>query len=348
MRQSELFDTSTIDEALALFTKYWAERKSVQHHNAQTIEQAIYLLNTCEQEAKVIAGGVDLISLIKNKIMLPKVLVNVKTIPNLAYITEDAEGLKIGTLTTIRDIETSMTIRDRYNLLTEAAHSVAAPQVRNMATIGGNLCQAVRCWYYRRSPGTGLSFSCLRKGGKQCYAVLGDNTYHAIISSGECHSVCPSDMAPALIALSAKLKIAGPDGYRTIPLEEFYTILGNILKPNEIITEIQVPQPKVGTRQRYLKFRLRKAIDFAISSVAAAITTEAEEVTHARIVLGGVSPIPYRAIAAEATIKGKKIAENVVETAARAAISEAVPLSMNTYKLPITIALVKRAISGQP
>ena len=151
-------------------------------------------------------------------------------------------------------------------------------------------------------------------------------------------------MAPALIALGAKVKIASPTGDTTVPLEEFYTPLGNILEPNEIITEIQVPTPKPGTRQRYLKFRLRKAIDFALSSVAAVISTEGGVVSQARIVLGGVAPIPYRALGAEEAIKGERITERVAETAARAAVSRAKPLSMNTYKVLITGALVKRAI----
>ena len=342
--QLQLVDTRTIDEALALLSKYWVESKYVEHHDAVTIDEAVSLLNRYMEEAKVIAGGVDLVSLMKSKVMLPKVLVNMKTIPDLSYIMEEAEGLKIGTLTTIHDIETSATIRDKYSMLAEAAHSVSAPLVRNMATIGGNLCQGVRCWYYRRSPGTGLSFFCRRKGGEQCYAVTGDNTYHAIIGGKECYAVCPSDMAPALIALRAKVKIAGPVGDRTIPLEEFYTVLGNILQPDEIITGVQVPTPKPGTKQQYLKFRLRKAIDFAISSVAAAITTEAGVVRNARIVLGGVAPTPYRAIAAEEVIKQKKITERVAEISAKASVGEAAPLSMNAYKVSITKALVKRAI----
>jgi len=340
----EIFDTRTVDEALSRLSKQWKERKYVDHFDARTIDDAGSLLSQYREEAKIIAGGVDLVSLMKNKVMLPKVLVNIKTIPDLTYITEDAKGLKIGTLTTIHDIETSATIRGKYSMLAEAAHSVAAPQVRNMATIGGNLCQSVRCWYYRRSPGTGLSFFCRRKGGEQCYAVTGDNTYHAIIGGKECNAAFPSDMAPALVALGAKVKIVGSVGNRVIPLDDLYTVLGNILEPDEILTEVQVPTPKPGTKQQYLKFRLRKAIDFAISSVAAAITTEAGVVSDAKIVLGGVAPTPYRVTSIEDTIKGETITESLAETLAKAAVAEATPLSMNAYKVPITKALVKRAI----
>ncbi len=318
--------------------------KPFQLDNAKTIEEAVTLLSMYMGKAKVIAGGVDLVGLMKNEVMLPDVLVNIKTIPGLAYIKEDAEGLKIGTLSTIHDIETSAAIRAKYSILAEAAHSVAAPQLRNMSTVGGNLCQEVSCWYYRMPPVTGRSFFCQRKGGKQCYAVTGDNTYHAIVNGGKCHAVCPSDMAVALIALETKVKITSQDGDRTVPLADFYTDTGNILKLGEIITEIQVPPLGPGTKQRYLKFRIRKTIDFAISSVAATLTTEDGVVSDARIVLSGVAPTPYRAVASEEALKGKTITENVAEIAAKAAVGEAKPLSMNSYKLPITEALVKKAI----
>ena len=339
-----IFDAKTVDDVLSLLSRQWKERKYLQHFNARTIDDAVFLLSQYMEEAKIIAGGVDLVGLMKNKVKTPKVLVNIKTIPDLDYITEDVEGLKIGALTIIKDIQTSAIMRDKYSMLVEAAHSVASPLVRNMATIGGNLCQDVRCWYYRRSPVTGRSFFCRRKGGGQCFAVNGENQYHAIIGGNECYAVCPSDMAPALVALGARVKIASPTGDKTVALEEFYTPLGNILKPNEIITEIQVPTPKPGTKQRYLKFRLRKTIDFALSSVAAVIGTEGGVVSNAKIVLGGVAPIPYRVIGAEEAIEGKQITDRVAETAAKAAVSRTRPLSMNAYKVPITKSLVKRAI----
>lgn len=346
MKDLEIFEAKTVDEVLSRLSKHWIERKYIDHFNARTIDDAMSLLSRYREEAKIIAGGVDLVSLMKNKVRTPKVLVNIKTIPELDYITEDAEMLKIGTLTTITAIETSSIIRDKYTILVEAAHSVGSPLIRNMATIGGNLCQDVRCWYYRRSPVTGLSFFCRRKGGQQCFAIEGENQYHSIIGGNQCHAVCPSDMAPALLALEARIKIASPTGDKTVPLEEFYAPLGNALQPSEIITEIQVPTPESDTRQRYLKFRTRKTIDFATSSVAAVITTQAGVVSQARIVLGGVAPTPYRALKAEETLKGAVITESIAETSAKAAVREAVPLSRNAYKVPITESLVKRAIVG--
>jgi xanthine dehydrogenase YagS FAD-binding subunit len=271
-------------------------------------------------------------------------VVNIKTIPKLAYIAETAYGLKLGPLTTITSIEKSPIIRNRYGLLTESAHSVAAPTVRNMATIAGNLCQEVRCWYYRRSPITGTSFFCYRKGGERCYAASGENKYHAIISNKKCCAICPSDMGTALLALDARLKIVGPDGERITSLEEFYSPLGNTLQVGEMITEIYIPAPKPSTGQKYLKFRERKAIDFAIASVATMVTLEDAVVTDARVVLGGVAPVPFRALKAEEILRGKVITESLAEEAGILALSEARSLSKNAYKIPISKALVARAI----
>ncbi|MFC2040113.1 FAD binding domain-containing protein [Chloroflexota bacterium] len=337
-------NTGGIDEAMSLINKRRKEGKCAEHLNARTIDDAVSLLSRYKDEAMVFAGGFDLLGLMRKKLRTPRVLVNIKTIPDLAYIKEDLEGIKIGALTTIKDIEKSALVRDKYGMLADAAHSVGSPLVRNVATVAGNLCQEVRCWYYRSSPVVGPTFHCRRKGGERCFAVDGENQYHAIIGATECNSVCPSDMAPALLALDARLKIANVTGARIVPLEEFYLPLGNILEPDEMITEIQIPTPWPGTNQRYLKFRVRKTIDFAISSVAAAITTEAGITIRARIFLGGVAPIPYRAIRAEQALEGKDATESVIDLSAKMATIEAVPLSQNAYKVPITETLVKRAV----
>jgi xanthine dehydrogenase YagS FAD-binding subunit len=317
---------------------------SIEHFDARTIDEALFMLNKYGEEAKIIAGGTDLISLIKGRVISPKILVNIKTIPGLAGIQDDAEGIKIGVLTTIHDIEASPIIRGKCKMFADAAHSVGSPQLRNMGTIGGNLCQDVRCWYYRRSPVTGNSFFCYRKGGKRCYALAGENAEHAIMGGNKCFAVCPSDIATVLLALDAKVRIVGPTDQRMVGVEEFYTVLGNIMKPNEMITEIRIPTLQPDTKQRYLKFRLRKAIDFALSSVATAITIKAGVVSNIRIVFGGVAPIPYRALKAEETIKGKVITESLAETAVKGALIEATPLSKNAYKMVIMESLAKRAI----
>ncbi|MFH1951753.1 MAG: xanthine dehydrogenase family protein subunit M [Pseudomonadota bacterium] len=346
MTQTEFHDTKTTDGALTSADRYIDEGTRLRHFNTRTIDEAVSLLVRTGEGAMIIAGGVDVVGLMRNRLVSPKTLINIKTIPDLAYIKEDAEGLKIGALTTIKEIAKSPLIRSKYSILFEAASSVAAPQIRNMGTISGNLCQDVRCWYYRRPPVTGRVFFCRKKGGRFCYAVGGQNQYHAIIGGKECYAVCPSDMAPALTALGAKVKVVGERGERVIPLDEFYKVFGNVLRPDEIITEAQVPIPGGDTIQRYLKFRYRKTIDFAISSVAAVITVEDTIVKDARIVLGGVAPTPYRAIEAEEVLKGKKITMELAEKSAKAALQEAKPLSMNGFKIPITEALVRRAIVG--
>jgi xanthine dehydrogenase YagS FAD-binding subunit len=318
----------------------------IEHFNASTIAETVSLLGKDAGKSKIIAGGTDLVAMIKNRLIAPEVVVNMKTIPGLAQIKDDAEGLKIGALTKIIDIETSPIVRSKYPMLAEAAYSVASPQIRNMGTIGGNLCQDVRCWYYRMPPVTGTTFFCYRKGGKTCPSVIGDNRNEAIIGGKRCFAICPSDMAPVLVALDARLKIVGAEGERVVPIAEFYIIMGNILKPDEIITEIQVPTPEPGTRQRFIKFRIRKTIDFALSSVAAVITVKGGVISRSRIVLGGVAPIPYRTTEAEDVLQGKRITETLAETAAKAALSKAKPLSMNRYKVPLTEALVKRAIAS--
>ena len=340
----ELTDSQTVDAAESLLNEYSVEPKRLRHFNARTIEEAIQLLDEAGDTARVIAGGVDLVSLMKNKMVRPKLLVNIKTVPEMSYVTEDAEGLKIGALTTLSEIVESIKVRKKYSVISDAASKIGAWQIRNMSTIAGNLCQDSRCWYYRRSPLTGGRFICHRKGGKVCYAIGGDNRYHAIIANGECAGVCPSDMASALTVLGAKLKTVSPHGERLISLDEFYTVMGNILQPSEIITEIQVPNPITENRQGFLKFSLRKALDFALSSVAAVINIEGRIVSDAKIVLGGISPIPYRAILAEEILKGKPITEDTAEASAKAALLEAKPLKMNAYKVKITKSLVKKLL----
>ncbi|MFC1815970.1 FAD binding domain-containing protein [Thermodesulfobacteriota bacterium] len=318
--------------------------KPFKHINVKTIDAAISALS---KKSKIIAGGTDYLSLLKSSVLpvYPEILVNIKTIPGLNYLKEGAEGLRIGALATLSDIAESPVIKEKYGILADAARSVASPQIRNMGTIGGNLCQGVRCWYYRCSPLTGKSYLCYRKGGRECFAEAGDNRYHAVIGGKACFAVCPSDTAIALTALDAKIKIKGPAKERTLLVKNFYRTLGNVLKPDEIVTEVQIPEaPAPKAKHSFLKFRLRKAIDFAIVSVASVIRMEDGVCKGARIALGAVAPTPIRATKTEAAIKGKVINTTMAETAAQAAVASAAPLSMNEYKVEITKALVKRAI----
>jgi len=319
--------------------------KPFRHINVRTIDAAISALS---KKSKIIAGGTDCLGVLKSKVSAtyPEVLVNIKTIPGLDYIKEDAEGLRIGALTTLADVAESPIVKKKYRILADAAKSIASPQIRNMGTVGGNLCQDVRCWYFRCSPLTGRNYLCYRKGGRECFAVAGDNRYHAILGGKACYAVCPSDTAVALAALDAKIEIKGPKSEKTIPIGNFYRNLGNVLKPNEIVTSIQIskfPEQNVW-KQAFLKYRFRKAIDFAVVSVASLIRVEDGVCKDARIFLGAVAPTLIMATKAAEIIKGKALDAAMVEKAARAAVAGAVPLSMNAYKVEVTKALIKRAL----
>ena len=218
-----LIDAAEIERALLWLNKYWERPIHPEYHNAKTIDEAVSLLDRYGEGAKIIAGGIDLIGLMKNKVLLPGVLINIKNIPGMKYVVENEGGMAIGALTLINDIERSCVIRSKYPVLFEAAHAIAAPQIRNMSTIAGNLCQDVRCWYYRRSPVTGITFNCRRKTEDGiCYAVNGENQYHAILGATKCFAVCPSDIAIALLALGAKINTVNTSGGRVIPMENFY------------------------------------------------------------------------------------------------------------------------------
>ena len=313
--------------------------------NATNVEQAPSLLSGEWGETMVIAGGTDLLGELKEYIETPAKVVNLKTIPGLDEIKADATGLTIGALATLGEIAAHPTIRIHYTALAEAAASVASPQIRNVGTLGGNLCQRPRCWYYRNA-----EIICLKKGGDMCYAVDGLSKYHAIFGGGPVYIVHPSDTAPALIALGAAVKIIGPEGERTMPLEEFFILPDinpqreNVLEPNEVVAEVHVPKPTVNTKSLYLKARERGSFDFALSSVAAAFEMNGSTCRGASIVLGGVAPIPWRSNEAEAALNGEHITEAVAKRAGSEAVKNAEPLNDNGYKVTLTQNLVSRAV----
>jgi xanthine dehydrogenase YagS FAD-binding subunit len=320
--------------------------KSFKHIDAKTVNEVCRLLEKYRGKAKLIAGGTDLLGILKDRILpdYPEALINLKTVHGLDYIKEDAKGLKIGALVTLADIAKTPVIKESYKVLADAARAVAAPQIRNMATISGNLCQEVRCWYYRYPHQIGGRILCPRKGGGACLAVPGDNRYHAILGGKTCFAVCPSDTAIALTALDSKVRIAGLGKNRVVPVKDFFTTLGNVLEAGEIVTEIYVPKPLEGARQRFLKLTLREPIDFAIVSVASVIVLRDGICKSANIALGAVAPTPVRATKAEQAIKGKPIDTKTAAEAAEAAVAGAKPLSMNAYKIEETRVLVRRAL----
>ncbi|MFQ5605923.1 MAG: FAD binding domain-containing protein [bacterium] len=312
--------------------------------NATTLEEVPKLLSGKNGESVILAGGTDLLDRLKERLVEPKQVVNIKNIPDL-YGVKNGQGLELGALTTIAEIASDQKIQQKYVVLAQAAASIATPQLRNMGTLGGNLCQRPRCWYYR-----GRQYPCLKKGGSKCYAAEGLNQYNAILGGGPSYIVHPSDLAPALQALGATLKILGPSGKDEVPVDEFFELPidnlrgENVLQPNEIITHITVPEPAAGTRSIYLKFREKQSTDFAISSVAAVLLLQGKRVRTARIVLGGVAPIPWRAQDAEAELHGKPLTETNIDKAATAAVASATPMAHNRYKVDLTRNLLRRAL----
>lgn len=320
--------------------------KAFAHVNARSVEEATRLLAEYEGKARFNAGGSDLIGVLKDRILpeYPEAIINIKTIPGLNAIEEDEAGVKIGALTRLVDIIASPIIETNYPALKEAAATVASPQIRNVATLGGNLCQDTRCWYYRYPDQVGGMIKCFRKGGKTCPAVPGENQYHAIMGAKRCFAVCPSDTAVALTALDATLAVTGTNGDRTIPVESFYTNLGNVLAPDEMLTSIRIPKPDPAAKQAFLKFTIRKPIDFAVVSAASVITLDQGACTGARIVLGAVAPTPVRVVAAEEYLKGKELNGDIAAEAAKLALAGAKPLSKNAYKVEIAKALLNRSV----
>jgi len=320
--------------------------RAFEYVKPMTVAEAVRELGRSWADAKILAGGIDLLGELKEGIIAPQRIVNIKGISGLRYIRfSEKEGLRLGALVTLEEIETHQVIRQRYTALAEAAHSVGTPQIRNVGTIGGNLCQRPRCWYYRDE-----HTKCLKKGGPMCFAYNGENKYHAILGGGPCYIVHPSDCAPALIAFRASVTVVSPRGQRTVPLEEFFVLPSRrldhetILEPDEIVTEIQVPAPAPNTRSTYLKFKERDSHDFAIVGAAVVMRLKGKVCEDVRIVLSGVAPIPWRSPEAEAVLKGKAITPELAEQAGKAAVAKAQPLSQNAYKVPLTQAIVKQAV----
>ena len=320
--------------------------KTFDHCDARSIDEALGLLGGHGEKARINAGGTDLLGLLKDMVLplYPELIVNIKTIPGLEYIEEDGERLRIGALARLCDIAGSKVLGERYTVICEAARAVAGPQIRNVATIGGNLCQDVRCWYYRYPAHLGGGMKCARKGRGPCFAIKGDNRYHAVIGGRKCFAVCPSDLAVALAALDGQVTIASLRGTRRVAVEDFFTPLRNVLEPDEFVQEIDVPRASRPRLQKFIKFTPRKPIDFAVVSVAAVAEVKQGIFSDARIAIGGVAPGPFRARKAEEVLVGREPGEGVAVRAAEAALEGAKPLSKNGWKIEVAKALIKRAI----
>ncbi len=320
--------------------------KPFRHFDADSVEEALALLTEFGGKARVTAGGTDLLGVLKSEILAdyPEAVINLKTISGLDGIEAGAGEVRIGALVRLSDIADSPVVKKNCPALALSAASVGSPELRNMGTIGGNLCQDTRCWYYRYPDKMGGRVPCYRKGKGPCHAIRGDNRYHAVLGGRKCYAVCPSDPATALAALEAGVKTVRPAGERTIPLADFYDTLGPVLEPDELVTGIRIPTPAANAVQRFSKFRLRESVDFAVVSVAAVLDMSEGVCRDARIVLGAVAPVPYRAVAAEDVVRGGPLDERQAARAAEAALREAKPMSGNAYKVEIAKTLVKRAL----
>ena len=326
--------------------------KAFEWTNPASINEAVRMLQApagdIDEAPQPIAGGQDLLTTMKDYTSRPVRLVNLKNISGLNNITINARGLTIGALVTLTELEEHAGVRKSFPGLAEAAHSIATPQIRNLGTVGGNLCQRPRCWYFRLE-----EVICLKKGGSECYAASGENKYNAILGGGPSFIVHPSDLAPMLVALGATVSVTGATGKRVIPLDKFFTLptegnirRENVLKNDDIITQINVPASALAAKSTYLKFKERESLDFALASAAVALRLGPNQaVRESRIVLGGVAPIPWRVPAAEKFLVGKKLTPEVLAEAAKIALAEAKPLEKNAYKVPLTQTLVRRALT---
>ncbi len=306
--------------------------------------QAASLLSSTWGRTEILAGGTDLLALMKEDVVTPKRLVNIKEIKELSGVNA-SDGLRIGALTNLADIAENDAVKRNYPALAEAVHEAASPQIRNMATIGGNLCQRPRCWYFRN----GLGLLPKDESGKELVEA-GDNRYHAILGNdGPAKFVSPSTIVPVLIAYGAKVRLEGPKGRRELPLEKFYVIpktehdREHDLQPNELVTEIVVP-PAEGWKVAHYEIRQKAAFDWPLAVAAVALKIDGGNVQGARVVLGHVAPTPWPSPEAEAALKGRSANEDTAKKAADAGLANAKPLSQNAYKVQLARVAVKRAI----
>jgi xanthine dehydrogenase YagS FAD-binding subunit len=311
----------------------------------QTIEQAVALLSKGGENTFLMSGGTDLIAEVKEGLVEPDIVIDLKTIPGLSYIKKEEDGVHIGILTAVADLAADPLIRGEYPVLQQAAQVVATPQIRNVGTVGGNLCQRPRCWYFRNS-----QIICRKKGGSQCYAFRGRNKYHAIFGGGMCFIVYPSDLAPALISLEAQAVINSPRGEKIIPLADFYALPSknvrreNILSPDEILREVKIPLAREQDKSAYVKLEERGTWDFALVSAAVKGTVAGNGFSDMKIVLGGVAPVPWRMEKVENALNKKKLSEALIRDASRAALAEADPLEENGYKKQLAEAAISQAV----
>jgi len=313
-----------------------------------SVDDALKLLDRHGADALVLAGGLDSMDWLKDRLKRPKAVVDLSQIGELRGIKEANGGLEIGAMTPLAEIVRHPMVKEKFSILMEAAELVASPQIRNQGTIGGNVSQDTRCWYYRGG------WNCYRAGGNICYAdtPTAVNREHAIFDADRCVAVNPSDTAPALVALDAQMVIRGPKGERVVNAEDYWVGPGiditrmNVLAPNELLTSIRIPGTWAGAQFYFEKVRDRQVWDFPLVNVASAIKANGGNIGEARLVVNAVSAIPKRLKNVEAAVAGKPRNEETATMAGNMAVEGAVTLRHNGYKVPLMRNLVKRAIRG--
>jgi xanthine dehydrogenase YagS FAD-binding subunit len=317
--------------------------KAFAYVNAANEKEAIAALGTERGKILPLAGGMDLLAMMKDYIAQPDRLVNVKNLDRTIRKTPDG-GLRIGAAVTLAELAAHADASKLYPALVQASAEVGTPQIRNAGTIGGNLNQRPRCWYFRNE-----EFNCLKKGGSRCFVVDGENQYHAIFGDGPCHIVHPSSLAVPAIALNATFRIAGPAGERQVAAADYYqmpdrNLFGEtVLAPNELLTHVILPAPG-GARNATYEVRFKQSHDWPLALASVSLSMNGTTVRAARIVMGAVAPVPWRSTAAEAALTGKTMSEEAAMAAADAAVTGVKPMTQNAYKVQIARTAVKRAI----
>ena len=322
--------------------------KSFANANVTAFEEAVSLSRATRRDGRhpvFSGGGSDLLGLVKERITHPDVLVNLRSVADEDRVEDVSQGVRIGGLITLDALSRKAGIRKEFRVLAQAAATVATPQIRNVGTLAGNLCQRPWCWYFRNG------FHCYKAGGNQCFSATGENQFHALFGGGPSYIVHPSDTAQAVVALDASIRIVGPDGERDVPAADFFTLprvtpeRENVLAPDEVVASVTIPRLAVGSRSVYHKVMDREAWTHAIVSVAVVVQFEDQVCRRARIVLGGVAPTPWRVPDAEAVLLGQPLTPTVAAAAAEQAVAGARPLSKNGYKVALTRAAVERALA---
>lgn len=315
-----------------------------EYASPKTLKEATALLGASWNDAQVLAGGTDLISMMKDFVASPKRVVNIKGISELHGISKTSAGVRIGAAVTLDDLTLNQLIRAEFPSLVTAALGVSSPQIRNMGTVGGDLCQRPRCWYFRN----GYSLFAMQDG--KSLVPNGENRYHAIFGGGPAYFVSASSLGPALTALGAHVKIVSPSGARTVAVERFFLTPKAEnereidLRPNEILTEIVIPSSSASMKNATYEVRQKEALDWPLATASVALKMSGSKVASAHIVMGHVAPTPWAAAAAEKSLAGKSIDEATAEKAAEEAVQGAQPLSQNGYKVQLAKVAVKRAL----